>query len=65
MLIIWLIITMILLAAAYLLIPKKSKIAKVELQDEPLIRRRQFQNLLVEEKDTKRFYEDIRKLYPL
>lgn len=64
MILIWIVLTAALIFAAFTLVPRKKDIP---IPPEEIERRKiiQHQLFLKEEKDTKRFYEDIRSLYPL
>ena len=62
--IIWLLLTAAVLFAAFTAVPRKKDIPPTpeEIEQQKII---QHQLFLKEEKCTKRFYEDIRSLYPL
>ena len=61
---VWCIVSMFLLAAAIMLAPRKGPY--VPTPEEALeIKKKEYKLYLKGEKDTKRFYEDIRGLYPL
>jgi hypothetical protein len=64
MMIIWIVLAAALLFAAFTVVPRKKDIPPTpeEIEKQKII---QHQLFLKEEKCTKRFYEDIRKLYPL
>ena len=64
MIIIWIVLTAALIVAALVLVPRKKDIPvpPEEIEQQKII---QHQLFLKEEKCMKRFYEDIRSLYPL
>jgi hypothetical protein len=62
--IIWIIIALVLLAAAFIGVPRKQPYVPTE-EEVAVEKQHLYQLFLTEEKDTKRFYEDIRALYPL
>lgn len=64
MILIWVVLTAALVFAAFVLVPRKKDIhiPPAEIERRKVIKHELF---LKEEKDTKRFYEDIRRLYPL
>jgi transcription initiation factor TFIIIB Brf1 subunit/transcription initiation factor TFIIB len=64
MMILWLVVAVAMVAAALIVVPRKKDIpvSQEEIQQEKQIRHELF---LKEEKDTRRFYEDIRRLYPV
>jgi hypothetical protein len=64
MILIWVVLTAALVFAAFVLVPRKKDIPipPAEIERRKIIKHELF---LKEEKDTKRFYEDIRRLYPL
>jgi hypothetical protein len=62
--IVWFVIALILLLAAFVLAPRKQPYVPTE--EEVAIEKHQKHLLFIkDEKDTRRFYEDIRALYPL
>lgn len=66
MLLVWLAAAIVLLVAAYHMLPRRERnVQTLSPEDEAMIRRKQFELLLKEEKDTKRYWNDIRSLYPL
>ena len=64
MMIIWLVLAAALIFAAFTVVPRKKDIPvpPEEIEQQKII---QHQLFLKEEKCMKRFYEDIRSLYPL
>jgi len=64
MMILWLVVAVAMVVAALIVVPRKKDIpvSQEEIQQEKQIRHELF---LKEEKDTRRFYEDIRRLYPV
>jgi len=64
MMILWLVVAVAMVVAALTVVPRKKDIpvSQEEIQQEKQIRHELF---LKEEKDTRRFYEDIRRLYPV
>lgn len=61
MIILWLFVAIVLLLAAYHMIPKKSHKNEIHSPPDIVLQPKS----LVEEKDTKRYWEDMRSLYPL
>jgi hypothetical protein len=64
MMLLWILLTFALIVAALFLAPRKKDIP---IPPEELERRKiiQHQLFLKEEKDTRRYFEDIRSLYPV
>ena len=62
--IVWCIFAFILLAMAFIFAPRKQSSIPTA-QEIALQKHHKYQLFLKDEKDTKRFYEDIRALYPL
>jgi hypothetical protein len=62
--IVWVIITIALLFAAFVLTPRKKPYVPTQAEV-AIARQHEYDLFLKEEKDTKRFFEDIRGLYPL
>jgi hypothetical protein len=65
MMIIWFLAAIALLVAGYYSMPRKRDVHEPTPEELLLEKQRRYELFLKEEKDTKRFFEDIRSLYPL
>lgn len=61
---VWFVVAIALIVAAFVLAPRKQPYVPTA-EEIAMERRHAYQLFLKDEKDTKRFYEDIRNLYPL
>lgn len=65
MLLLWFLLACVLLVMAYMSVPRKRQVQEPTPEERLLEKQRRYELFLKEEKDTKRYWEDIRSLYPL
>jgi hypothetical protein len=64
MFILWLVLALALIATAFVLAPRKQPYVPTQAEV-AIARQHEYHAFLKDEKDTRRFYEDLRGLYPL